>query len=641
MALRTPFRAFLVPLLVLAAIPLYAEPPNPSTAPAHNAGTGAHTRAFVAPSGPDAEYLSLTDRYTWRPDGVIVHEHSARLQVSSYLAINRKYGETKVEFDPELEAIEVLANRTVLPSGKVVEAPANAVVEDQPPAAHGNPMWSQLRRKVIVHTALEPGAVIEVSWRIISKTPQPWIEVAEPLAAEAPVRSRLVEIEVRGDVVLHQQLTGVRVGEITHEVQGNRTIWRVATNNIPAMPDEPGAPPRAEWVPTFWASTCPSFEALETAFWDHVGGQHEASGNLQRVARDASNLEADREAKILAVLDAVSSRLTTTPLSPGQVHWRVRPLTETWRSGFATPLELAVISAQALHESGAGIEACPAMLGVSEVPIPAFVAYDRPVVVIRSGATATMYDPVLGGKHAALEPLLRTRRLMVAHGAAACPLPAPQERPAAAANSRRLSVVLAVAADGRLTGSGGVEARLDWARPDELRRDLSKAGDALAATIPGGTASTARGTALASDASGFVADLDGKLPDRNSIGLVTLSLGAVPGGIDRPLPALAKGKRVAPIQLPDGEETVELELTLTPGWSAAALPEKTQIDNDAGSVLVFASVDKNRVTVERRLVLRTLVPATGAADLRALVVAWQSSAGREILLRPPATAPAK
>ncbi|HVN33180.1 MAG TPA: DUF3857 domain-containing protein, partial [Thermoanaerobaculaceae bacterium] len=144
-------------------------------------------KSFNAVPGPDAEYVLLSDRYTLRADGSVVHERTTRLQVNSYFAINRKYGESKVDYDPAIETFEVLTNRTVLPSGQVVEAPANAVVDDQPPAAEGNPLWSGLRRKIIVHSALEPGAVIEEAWRITAKPGAfPWVDLAEPLKAEGP-----------------------------------------------------------------------------------------------------------------------------------------------------------------------------------------------------------------------------------------------------------------------------------------------------------------------------------------------------------------------------------------------------------------------------------------------------------------------
>ena len=157
---RTPMlRAVLVsaPLLSIAALSAQtAKMPLP-------ASSIGQPKAFVAAPGPDAEYLSLADRYTLGAGGSVVHERRSRLQVNSYVAINRKWGESKVPFDPAIEELEVLTNRTVLPSGRIVEAPANAIVDDQPPGADHDPLWSGLRRRVIVHTALEPGAVIEES----------------------------------------------------------------------------------------------------------------------------------------------------------------------------------------------------------------------------------------------------------------------------------------------------------------------------------------------------------------------------------------------------------------------------------------------------------------------------------------------
>ena len=116
-------------------------------------------RAFAAVPGPDAEYLLLQDRYVLESDGGIVHERTVRLKINSFVAMHRLYGESRVEFDPATTAIETLHNRTVLPNGRVVPAPENAVIDDLPPAAHRNPLWSRLGRRVFVHTALEPGAV--------------------------------------------------------------------------------------------------------------------------------------------------------------------------------------------------------------------------------------------------------------------------------------------------------------------------------------------------------------------------------------------------------------------------------------------------------------------------------------------------
>ncbi|NCO69442.1 MAG: DUF3857 domain-containing protein, partial [Acidobacteria bacterium] len=196
-------------------------PVNPATAPARNAGSGAHTRAFAAVPGPDAIYLQLTDRWALRGDGRLIHEQSSRLQLNSYLAINRGWGESKITWDPAVETFEVLTDRTVLPSGAIVDAPANAVVDDQPPAAHGQPLWSHLRRKVIVHTALEPGAVIEQTWRVTRRADAtPWLEAAEPLYLDIPVRERLIEVDVAGREPVWQVTTPVPGMDLAPERHG-------------------------------------------------------------------------------------------------------------------------------------------------------------------------------------------------------------------------------------------------------------------------------------------------------------------------------------------------------------------------------------------------------------------------------------
>jgi uncharacterized protein YheU (UPF0270 family) len=159
--MRTSIRTGAATLAFLCAAAATAAQPQVVTkaaVPSANA-----PKAFVFPGGPDAEALLLSDRYVLRSDGAVVHERTLHMKVNSSLAINRDFGESRIVWDPSVETFEVLHNRTVRPSGEVVPGPANAIVDELPPAVHRNPLWSKLRRRVIVHTALEPGAVIEAS----------------------------------------------------------------------------------------------------------------------------------------------------------------------------------------------------------------------------------------------------------------------------------------------------------------------------------------------------------------------------------------------------------------------------------------------------------------------------------------------
>ena len=380
--------AVLAATAALAAAPLRAAStpfPVPTIQP----------KAFAAVPGPDAEYLSLADRYTLRADGAVVHERRSRLQVNSYLAINRKYGETKVPYDPATDTFDVLVNRTLLPSGQVVEAPGNAVVDDQPAGAERDPLWSGLRRKVIVHTALEPGAVIEEAWRTTrAATAAPWIELAEPLALEPPVRARAIEVDLPSGTPLRWQVTGWLRTEPKRESAAGRDVWRWTLDTVQAFPPEPGVPPEP---PSLIASTCPGREALAGEFdrrAANVGGDPDG---LAALARQADAKNPGDEARIFAVLDAVAQAVAVAPITPSQQNWRPRPLADVWRAGVATPLELAALQAAALRAVGfsttwaavAGgderdVEKCPAMAGL-----------DRALVMVRWASEGTrFYDPV-------------------------------------------------------------------------------------------------------------------------------------------------------------------------------------------------------------------------------------------------------
>ena len=221
--MRTSPRLGIVALSFLAAAAAVASAqaqvvtkaaPEPAQAP----------KAFVAPAGPDAEALLVADRWTLGADGAVVHERTQRIRVNSSLAINRDFGESRIVWDPAVETFEVLHNRTVRPSGEVVPGPANAIVDELPPAVHRNPLWSSLRRKVIVHTALEPGAVIEASWRVTrAATTAAGMTVAEPLAFAFPVAQRVVEVEVPAGV----EAARVTRHEASITAPGSSAVWTI------------------------------------------------------------------------------------------------------------------------------------------------------------------------------------------------------------------------------------------------------------------------------------------------------------------------------------------------------------------------------------------------------------------------------
>ena len=601
--------------------------------------SAAPRKAFAAAPGPDAEYLLVSDRYELRADGETVHERHSRLRVNSYLAINRKYGESKVEYDPAVDSFEVLGNATLLPSGARVTAPANAIVDDQPPGAEHDPLWSGLRRKVIVHTALEPGAVIEESWRVTrAKGDLPWLELSTPAEFEPPVLRREVQVDVPAGAPFRWQAVGVPQAPPVRERTAGRDVWRWRIENAAAFPPEPGAPAEA---PAIIASTCPSREALAAELNRRAAIPGGAPEGLVALARRVDAANPGDEARLVAVLDAVAQAVTVAPLAPSQQRWRPRALAEVWRAGVATPLELAGLQAAALHAVGFS-NVSPAVVGSDERDIekcPALAGLERPVVFVRQG-NRRLYDPARPLEGGPLELVTGLRSLLPVFAFDAMP-----ENPEIqSATLRGARLTLAVAADGGLKGALEFNASGAATPHAALVRDPAKVARELGALLPEGKVSSLRVTELRRASASFTADVEGRLPGRDALGLVVWTLPDLPGGLDEKLPPLPAPGRLAPVALPaPSAQQLEIALTLPAGWKVEALPESARAETSTGTAEIHATIESDgTVTLGRRLELRVAeVPAINAADLHALLVAWRSPAGRELILRPPVDAASK
>ncbi|MEW6338714.1 MAG: DUF3857 domain-containing protein [Acidobacteriota bacterium] len=640
---RTTRAILFVGAAVFAAASLFAQP-----SPAAGTTTPQMPRAFAGVPGPDAEALLLHDRWTLRDDGAVVHERRQRIRVNSSLAINREHGETRVVWDPDVETFEVLSNTTVLPSGRTVQAPANAVVDELPPQVQRNPLWSSLRRKVIVHTALEPGAVIETAFRVTRKADgAPALAVAEPLALPFPVRERLVEVAARPSSPARVRLTGGPAPAPVCEERDGWRVCRVALTSVPALPSEPGTPPRVAMEPYVLAVAGAAAEIgwAGRELLRRLTAAGPAPDEAIAVARKAADAEPDRERRLLAAMKSLNESLSVSSgMTPSLSGWRLRPLAEVWRAGWASPLELAALHAGVL--GALRFDAVPALLlpgPLATADSAGFALHDRVALHVRIPGTegrGRLYDPQ---EPAGDEPL------ELSLGPAHAILPGGDEESLSVPAlpwSRRLVVTARVDEKGAVKGEFAIETTGGATPHAPLVQDPQQVANRLAGgLLEGAKAKDARVTRLERHAAGLTASFEGSLPERDAAGLVTVAIAGVPGGVSTELPPLPAAQRATPLALPGpGDEEVEIRLDLPASWRVAALPVPVTVANGAGRVEVRAETaaeDKGvtRVTFVRRLALETSRLSGGdAAQARELLVAWGSPASRGVLLRPPAVA---
>lgn len=610
-----------------------AQPQRPPVGPPVLTSTSGfpHFQIFPAVAGPDARYLELVDTFDVGADGTVVHERASRLQINSFLAIHRRHGESFFEYDPTLETVEVIVNRTVLPSGGVVEAPANAVVDDLPEAVQGNPNWAHLRRKVVVHTALEPGAVIELRVRITRRPEMaPFFELRVPLAVDAEVGERLVEL--RAPTAREVWLpNGFARSE--RAMEGDRTVVRWRGGSLPLV----SRPSASDLAVAVVGADEAAVRALLASRVAAAGSLPEQAG--RRVTEAAR--EPDAEKRLRAILKVFSESLRTSPAaSPRNLAWRITPLDVVWRSGWATPLELAALAAAGLRHGG--IEAAPALLAAKPGAPRGLGSAERAVVAVAwpapagdggIGCETRLIDPVELASSTTLEAEFSEADTVVL-GDLGCtwrqPAPARQE----------FKAVLAVQADGAFSGSLGLVFSGAATPHGALVEDASALASAAAGRLARGTkVDSVAVTRLDRSAAALASTVSGALAKPNRLGLVRVELGAV---VQQPaldhLPLPPDGWHEA-IELPGPtESSTELTFELPEGWSVAALPRALKAENRLGAVVVAAEIEGRSVRIRRVIRLSGWRAEVGeASDLRELLVAWRSPASRELWLRPPAT----
>jgi transglutaminase-like putative cysteine protease len=110
-------------------------------------------------------YLKLLERVTLSTDGQTVKEGLALIKILQDRARDRE-SDRKIPFDGEKQRVVLVATRTHLPDGSVREPEPDGIMEVSEMEAARAPFYSNARLKVVSFPGVEPGAVIELRYRI-------------------------------------------------------------------------------------------------------------------------------------------------------------------------------------------------------------------------------------------------------------------------------------------------------------------------------------------------------------------------------------------------------------------------------------------------------------------------------------------
>lgn len=177
----------------------------------------------------------LADRAVFENDGTYFTEETARIKIQSQAAL-QAFGTLHVSYASATSTADIAYVRVIKPDGRVVETPAENILDMPTEITREAPFYSDLKEKQVAVKGLEIGDVLEYQYRVSVKTPldpgQFWfafdfftggICLDEKLEISVP-RGRSVKVENA-----KVQPTTVEQGLPIACTRGRPTIWKAQT----------------------------------------------------------------------------------------------------------------------------------------------------------------------------------------------------------------------------------------------------------------------------------------------------------------------------------------------------------------------------------------------------------------------------
>ncbi|MFP4046605.1 MAG: DUF3857 domain-containing protein [Bacteroidales bacterium] len=206
-------------------------------------------------SDSDAVYNKIVKTYTLNEDGSLDYRYQHELDIHSYYAFNRMYGESFIVYNPDHQEVTINKSETTMADGKKVPSPDNAYNEVLPGMASGAPPYSHLREMVVTHTGLEKNSTINFDYEVKSdKDFIPFLMENEVLAQTSPVKELIIKVEVPENVTLNHKLLNAKENlNIAEKGETKEYTWKF--RHIEPLSDENHQPEFNNHVPRLIFST--------------------------------------------------------------------------------------------------------------------------------------------------------------------------------------------------------------------------------------------------------------------------------------------------------------------------------------------------------------------------------------------------
>jgi hypothetical protein len=536
-------------------------------------------------------------------------------------AINR-YGDPRILFNAAAQELSVIAARVYMRDGTIVDTQKNGINQTTPFALDHAPDYADWQETVVTHVGIEKGCVAELHYVIRDLRPSPWLSGVEIFGAEDPVQTRvLVVAPGRGRDLKTSSQNGAPDAPAADGVRS----WTM--RDLAGRTPFDGGVWEGDYLPTISYSTAANWQDVFAALRTDLTAKSSSVPAAENRVRDAMKDAATDEDKVLAV-----HRLATKSVSGVRAPFPLfgapaRTAPRVYDTGYASPLDRAVILASMLRT--AGYEPQFVLLSAGrimngEVAAPEW--FSRVVVSVSAGdAGELLLDPTASLDR---DPSFTLAGKTLARLDAGPPLTTLPVRSVTDSRSE-LTLNLKPSKDGGLEGNGTAILKGAFSPYYAVRKDGSGLDDFLkkrVSSLFGGAELVEwNPKQLERDRTEIEFAFTVHLPDTTKGGRLYLAA---------PLPfeAALSGTERVHVDRTDCADAIRIEpcvlemsctIELPAGWRMITTPFDASEKNDLGESSVnFQAQTEGTCLIRKRLVLnRDVVEPASYGDVRMLLLA--------------------
>lgn len=306
---------------------------------------------------PQAQAVLLKDEISFRAqaDGTSEFEEHDVIKVLTDRGIYQ-HKELERIYRSDLESVEVKRACTILPDGRVLEIPKQAIVDE--PIFPESKAYKNFRRFHINYPAVQPNSIVE--FHILTKRkPLPngkWWGVTYVQNPD-PVLESTFDVRVPQGSKINWATPGLenKVPEVSLDGSWDRYFWRV--KDIPPFQGEPFSPPSLQVMNRIEVSNFENWSELRQWFESGWNAATETNEKITQLTQSLYPAEADPETK----MKAITTYLGKKKIVPyGNEELQVRQAAEIFGEENLSPIDLGALAASMF--SVAGIKVQPVLL---------------------------------------------------------------------------------------------------------------------------------------------------------------------------------------------------------------------------------------------------------------------------------------